>query len=68
LPDLLPALGGSRGADVTGGMATKVRDMLAFAAHHPTAHVRIFSGLRPGNVERLLLGDDEAGGTVIAAE
>ncbi|GIV83149.1 MAG: uridylate kinase [Candidatus Roseilinea sp.] len=50
-------VGGSRGADVTGGMASKVRDMLALVAAHPTTIVRIFSGLVEGNVTRALRGE-----------
>jgi isopentenyl phosphate kinase len=59
------SVGGSRGADVTGGMASKVSDMLALVQAHPTVTVRIFSGLIEGNVERALSG--EAIGTEIAA-
>lgn len=60
-------IGGSRGADVTGGMAGKVRDMLALVQKHTQADlsVQIFSGLADGHVRRALAG---AGmGTVIAA-
>jgi isopentenyl phosphate kinase len=49
-------LGGSRGADVTGGMASKVRDMLALVTAHPRLSVQIFSGLVEGNVTRALQG------------
>ncbi|BCX05439.1 MAG: uridylate kinase [Candidatus Roseilinea sp.] len=59
------SVGGSRGADVTGGMASKVRDMLDLVAAHPTVTVRIFSGLIEGNVTRALLG--EPVGTEIVA-
>jgi isopentenyl phosphate kinase len=58
-------VGGSRGADVTGGMAGKVRDMLDLVQRHPTMSVRIFSGLRDGNVLRALHG--EPIGTEVAA-
>lgn len=58
-------VGGSHGADVTGGMASKVRDMLALVAAHPTVTVRIFSGLVEGNVVRALRG--EPVGTEIVA-
>jgi isopentenyl phosphate kinase len=50
-------VGGSRGADVTGGMAGKVRDMLTLVMSHPTVTVHIFSGLVEGNVERALRGE-----------
>jgi isopentenyl phosphate kinase len=58
-------VGGSHGADVTGGMAGKVRDMLALVQRHPTLSVRIFSGLVEGNVLRALNG--EPIGTEVAA-
>ncbi len=51
------SVGGSHGADVTGGMASKVRDMLALVTAHPTTTVRIFSGLVEGNVTRALHGE-----------
>ncbi|PJF47453.1 MAG: uridylate kinase [Chloroflexi bacterium] len=50
-------VGGSHGADVTGGMASKVHDMLALVTAHPTVTVRIFSGLIEGNVARALRGE-----------
>lgn len=55
LPDVLPALGGSRGTDVTGGMASKVMAMLDLAAARPGLGVRVFSGLQPGLLTELLL-------------
>jgi isopentenyl phosphate kinase len=58
-------VGGSRGADVTGGMAGKVNDMLDLVQRHPTLTVRIFSGLSEGNVLRAL--QDEPIGTEVAA-
>jgi isopentenyl phosphate kinase len=58
-------VGGSGGADVTGGMAGKVQDMLALVLRHPTVTVRIFSGLVEGEVARALRG--ERVGTEIAA-
>lgn len=58
-------VGGSRGADVTGGMAGKVRDMLDLVQRHPTMSVRIFTGLIEGNVLRALQG--EPIGTEVAA-
>lgn len=58
-------VGGSRGADVTGGMAGKVRDMLDLVQRHPTLTVRIFSGLGEGNISRALQG--EPIGTEVAA-
>ncbi len=60
----LDALAGAHAADVTGGMASKVREMLALAIEMPGVEIRIFSGEAPGLVRATLLG--EAGpGTVI---
>ncbi len=63
--DIRAGIGGSRGADVTGGMASKVRDMLALVQTHPALTVRIFSGLGEGDVQRALQGQPI--GTEIAA-
>jgi isopentenyl phosphate kinase len=59
-------LGGSRGADVTGGMASKARDMLALVLANPKLTVQIFSGLIEGNVERALNGEEF--GTMLVAD
>jgi len=50
-------VGGSRGADVTGGMASKVQDMLHLVTERPTVIVRIFSGLVEGNIAQALRGE-----------
>ena len=63
LPDVLPALGGSRGTDVTGGMASKVMAMLDLAAARPGLGVRVFSGLQPGLLTELLLDPTSSHGT-----
>ena len=63
LPDVLPALGGSRGTDVTGGMAAKVMAVLDLAAALPGLRVRIFSGLEAGVLTRLLLEPETPVGT-----
>lgn len=60
------AVGGSRGADVTGGMAAKVRDMLALVTRHPQLTASIFSGLVDGNVAAALRGEEL--GTLIVDE
>lgn len=65
LPEVLPALGGSRGTDVTGGMEVKVRDMLDLATAHPGLSVRIFSGLQPGLLHDLLIDPSLPRGTVL---
>ncbi|MBE2201875.1 MAG: uridylate kinase [Anaerolinea sp.] len=60
-----PALGGSRGTDVTGGMASKVRGMLQLTAAHPHLSIRIFSGLTPGTLAQVLAEPKTAVGTVV---
>lgn len=64
---IAPALGGSRGTDVTGGMASKVRAMLDLAAAYPTLSIRIFSGLTADNICRAIVCPEEEMGTVIRA-
>ncbi len=54
--DIQHGIGGSHGMDVTGGMASKVRDMLILVQRRPTLRARIFSGLTPDNVRQALLG------------
>jgi isopentenyl phosphate kinase len=63
LPGLAASLGGSRGTDVTGGMAAKVRQMLDLTAAHPGLRVRIFSGLEPGLLAQLLQQPETHAGT-----
>jgi len=65
MAEIAPALGGSRGTDVTGGMASKVRSMLDLVAAQPQMRIRIFSGLEPGQLEGTLLTPESASGTVI---
>ena len=64
---LLAALGGSHGADVTGGMIGKVQQMLHVVQVHPSIEARIFSGVVRGNVQRLLIDPAESIGTAIRA-
>lgn len=66
LPLFEAALGGSRGMDVTGGMDTKVRDMVALAQHLPHLTIRIFSGLQPGLLQSALLGEAFPGTQITA--
>ncbi len=74
LPFLTPAawqeaelqLAGARGVDVTGGMRSKVRQMLDLVEALPGLQVSIFSGLPAGRIEQALLGN--AGGTLLAAD
>lgn len=60
-------LGGSRGTDVTGGMASKVEDMINLAMAQPSLEIRIFSGLIEGVVEQCLTRSDVELGTLITA-
>jgi isopentenyl phosphate kinase len=53
------------GADVTGGMKSKVTQMLDLVQQNPLLKVQIFSGAEPGNIARALNG--ESLGTWITA-
>ena len=61
------ALAGSRGTDVTGGMAGKVDAMLDLTAANPGLTARIFSGLEEGRLRHALLRPGEGPGTTIRA-
>jgi isopentenyl phosphate kinase len=52
--DIAQALGGSAGVDVTGGMLTKVSDMLALADQKPNLRVYIANGNTPDLLYRAL--------------
>jgi isopentenyl phosphate kinase len=67
LPTVERALGGSAGTDVTGGMETKVRDMVALTQTVPHLEIRIFNGTTPGLIEAALLGTAPPG-TLISAD
>ncbi|HSL28530.1 MAG TPA: isopentenyl phosphate kinase [Anaerolineales bacterium] len=58
-------VGEADGADVTGGMESKVRQMLELVEQNPELRVQIFSGAEPGNIELALRG--ESLGTWITA-
>jgi isopentenyl phosphate kinase len=58
-------VGKSHGADVTGGMESKVNHMLDLVNQVPGLTAQIFSGDEPGNLARVLTG--ETLGTVISA-
>ncbi|MBZ0277675.1 MAG: isopentenyl phosphate kinase family protein [Anaerolineae bacterium] len=60
------ALGGSAGTDVTGGMETKVQDMLALAQRIPGLTIRIMDGREPNLLYQTLL-DKVQPGTAISA-
>jgi isopentenyl phosphate kinase len=61
-----PALGGSRGTDVTGGMISKVQSMLALVEAQPSLAIRIVTGLEEGVVRAALSEPNEARGTLIS--
>jgi isopentenyl phosphate kinase len=67
LPDHAPALAGSHGTDVTGGMATKVTTMVRLAEQLPGLRIRIFSGSKAGEVRLALIEPEKASGTLITA-
>src|SRR5690606_11456065 len=67
LANIESALGGSAGTDVTGGMRTKVRDMLALAEEHPRLSIRIFSGTESGRLYETLVAPQQPAGTLITA-
>ncbi len=69
IPTITPAtwqairtgLAGARGADVTGGMAAKVNDMVTLVHSLPGLDVLVASGLKPGVLRDALLGRPVAG-------
>jgi isopentenyl phosphate kinase len=60
------ALGGSGGTDVTGGMLTKVTDMIRLVSQIPSCEVNIVDGTAPGILAAALQGARV--GTLIRAE
>jgi isopentenyl phosphate kinase len=67
LPGLQQVLTGSRGVDVTGGMADKVTRMVKLVQRHAETTVHILTGTEPGLLTRALLGDASDAGTSIRA-
>ena len=61
--EIKDGVGKSAAADVTGGMESKVRQMLDLLRENPDLKIQIFSGVEPGNIVRALTG--ETLGTVI---
>ncbi|MFN2190601.1 MAG: isopentenyl phosphate kinase [Candidatus Promineifilaceae bacterium] len=57
--------GASRGTDVTGGMSSKILKMMELSASLPQLTIRIFSGIKPGNLEKCLLDPSVGTGTLI---
>jgi isopentenyl phosphate kinase len=64
---IAPALSGARGADVTGGMVSKVTLMLSLVQHHPRLVVHIFSGRKRGLLQHVLTHPDASTGTRLLA-
>lgn len=56
MENVAPALGGSAATDVTGGMASKVHQMLAQVKANPDIEISIFSGEPIDNIKNALLG------------
>ncbi|MGA7193289.1 MAG: isopentenyl phosphate kinase [Anaerolineales bacterium] len=54
--ELANKVGGSHGVDVTGGMKSKVEEMLSLVKQIPNLNVQIFSGEESGNTENALNG------------
>lgn len=65
LPVVRRSLGSSRGTDVTGGMASKVQQMVDLVHAYPSLRVRVFSGLQAGNLQKLLVVPETPVGTLI---
>jgi len=63
--EIKQGIGKSAAADVTGGMESKVKQMLDLVSANPELTVQIFSGDQAGNLTRALLG--EVLGTLITA-
>ncbi len=61
---VLGYLGGSHGTDVTGGMATKVRDMWQLVQTVPGLQIQLI-GTEQSMIQHALLGQPVANGTVI---
>jgi isopentenyl phosphate kinase len=64
IDNVLPALQGSAAADVTGGMRSKVEEMLGLVQQSPGLEVVIFSGAEEDSIFSALKGG--AGGTLIS--
>ncbi len=63
--EISTGVGKSASADVTGGMESKVKQMLELVQQNPDLRIQIFSGTEPGNIARALGG--ETLGTWIAS-
>lgn len=56
--EILPHLSGSEAADVTGGMATKIRWMLSLVEAQSDLQVQVFSGAVTGHIKKALEGEE----------
>ena len=65
LPEIASVLGGSRGTDVTGGMASKVNSMLQMLIEQPQLNIRIFSGLNARQLQTTLQNPQISSGTLL---
>jgi len=63
--EIRQGVGASHAADVTGGMQSKVQQMLDLVTEIPGMTAQIFSGEVPGNIKRVLGGENL--GTLITA-
>ncbi len=68
LAKIAPALAGSHGKDVTGGMADKVKSMLALVEQMPELTVHIFSGMTRDLLRRVIVSPDTPAGTRLAMD
>jgi isopentenyl phosphate kinase len=66
IDEISNVLGGSRGTDVTGGMLTKVSEMLALVKDNATLQIRIIDGTQPDVLRSALLGAKH--GTLICSD
>lgn len=64
--EISEGVGKADSADVTGGMESKVTQMLDLVQQNPDIKIQIFSGSEPGNIKRALRG--ETLGTWITAQ
>ena len=64
-PTLQKTLSGSKGVDVTGGMADKVARMIELVQRHPETCAHILTGTEPGLLPRVLLDATLSVGTRI---
>lgn len=65
-PSVEGGLQGSSAPDVTGGMLDKVRQLIRLVGENHNLQGMIFSGVKPGNVRRALLGEQL--GTVVHSD